>query len=129
MTIKLRRDTGWIGSIRSAKVKINDQIVGKVPNHHEIVLSIDEPTAAIQVVQSSTKSKLIEVSKGDYIHVTSNIWVSLLTLLIFCLPLINSLFIESKVFSWVSIALLLSQVVAFFIPGYYFQVKKVSQEG
>lgn len=128
MTIKLRRDTGWIGSIRSAKVKINDQIVGKVPNHHEIVLSIDEPTATIQVVQSSTKSNQIEVSKGDYILVTTNIWTNLLTLFIFCLPLINSLFIESQVVSWVSIALLLSQFVAFFIPGYYFRVKKVSQE-
>jgi len=94
MTIRIRRNTGFLGSLSAIKVKINGEKAAKI--NQNIELEIPGDTAAVRVSQFGQKSNEMRVKDGDSLVITTRPWVKLLFILLVLISVAISTIIESR---------------------------------
>lgn len=123
MSIKIKRNTGWLGTASKIAIKVNGEKVAKISNNQEMEIEIPDETAQLKVSQTGMRSNEIEVQDGDVVEVTT----SKSTFVIFFLVFASLLMMNVVQNTILPAILLIAFAVGFFlIEG--FELKAVNKE-
>lgn len=71
MSIKIKRNTGWLGTASKIAIKVNGEKVAKVSNNQEMDIEIPDETAQLKTTHFMEKSNEIKVNDGDVVEITT----------------------------------------------------------
>lgn len=128
MTVKIIRNTGFLGMGSSFRVLVNEEKRQKVKNDQTIVINIPSSPTKIQVTQYGVKSKEMLVDSGDEVEITTRLIGKLFLPLLILSSLMQTLISNLSIRTVISANLLFVSIVlgiCFLIPGAIFQLKKV----
>lgn len=74
MSIIIKRNTGWIGSLTKVQIKLNGKKVVSVKENQQVEVELPNDKAYIKATQFGTKSNEIEVKDGDILGITTTKW-------------------------------------------------------
>lgn len=122
MSIHIYRKTGWVGTVGSLNLLVNDEKRKKIGNNEWV--EIFEQEATIQTSTFGMKSNKVEVEDGDQLLLTSTFWgLYVYTLLL--ILLIASGFIRNSFLSGITLLLAILMLISVFIPGAHQQIEKI----
>lgn len=128
MTVKIIRNTGFLGMGSSFRVLVNEEKRQKVKNDQTVVINIPSSPTKIQVTQYGVKSKEMLVDSGDEVEITTRLIGKLFLPLLILSSLMQTLISNLSIRTVISANLLFVSIVlgvCFLIPGAIFQLKKV----
>lgn len=122
MSVKIKRNTGLSGTMMNFQVIVNGEKVGTIKNGEVLELDLSEKDANIQFSQLGVKTNEISVAPGDELEVFTRGW----TLYALFAVLILSSVLSPIANRYISYGLIvLYFLVAIFVEGFVYQVKKV----
>lgn len=123
MSITIKRNTGWIGSISKIKIKLNGEKIASVTNNQQIEVELPNNKAFIKAIQLGVKSNEIEVQDGDILEITTTKWnKASIPLIIVVLPLTNLISDSThQIIANISIAIL-SIASILLIDGFHLEI-------
>lgn len=124
MSVKIERDTGWIGMGSRFTLVVNGEKREKIKYNETINLSIEEPEVTLRATQFGVKTNEVTVRDYDHVRITSTRWskmsyASLIILLLF-VNLIDNILILLVAFI-LSIALFIS----IFMPEKHYRIEHI----
>jgi hypothetical protein len=121
MSIIIKRNTGWIGSLTKVQIKLNGEKVVSVKKNQQVEVELPNDKAYIKATQFGTKSNEIEVKDGDILEITTK-WYQMsipITIIVF---LFNN-FIPDSIYRIVALIIaVLSTISILLIDGFYIKV-------
>jgi len=72
MAIKIKRNTGWLGSLAGFRVIIDDEDLTRLRSDKQ--MNLDIPEAMVQVSYFSSKSNWLKVLDGDELEIIKTKW-------------------------------------------------------
>lgn len=125
MSVKIKRDTGWIGKFGPLKVTLNGEKITEIYNEEITDIGLPEERMILGISQFGTASNEIEVTSEDEVLITNRkIPTSIYTVsfvLVLLLPLLsfinnNYYTVNISIFIYISFGILL--VVIMLLAGY-----------
>lgn len=127
MTIKISRKTGWFGSIRSVRIKLNGEEVSRLSNRESTTIKLTGENNSLQVSQSFSNSNIIDVKDGDVIRVKGTLWGDYLFFFLMLANFLLSFFFRPMP-QWYLITFLAVMLIELFadlfIPGFHYRLLK-----
>lgn len=74
MTVKIKRNTGWLGIATSIKIILNGEKVAKVSENSQVEVILPDKKSYLKIRHSGVKSNEIEVKDGDVIEIKRRRW-------------------------------------------------------
>lgn len=74
MTVKIKRNTGWLGIATSIKIILNGEKVAKVSENSQVEVILPDEKSYLKIRHSGVKSNEIEVKDGDVIEIKRRRW-------------------------------------------------------
>lgn len=93
MSVKIIRNTGWIGCATNVQIKVNGKKTAKIKYNQHMEVEIPDDKALLKVSQFGSKSNEITVMDGDVVKILTSKWsyisilIILLISLMYLLPL------------------------------------------
>ncbi|MBZ6527128.1 hypothetical protein HYQ40_05005 [Aerococcaceae bacterium DSM 111021] len=125
MTIKIIRDTGWIGMGSGLSIKMNGASVGKVA--HKSILNIDVPSGNVQLQASQfgARSNKIHASDGDTVKLTATTWSKYSLVGIILFMLLSSSIPSTHWLRFIAIFAMIGYAIShLIIPGFHYRLSK-----
>ena len=124
MSIIIKRNTGWIGSLTKVQIKLNGEKVVSVKENHQVEIELPNDKAYIKATQFRTKSNEIEVKDGDILEITTTRWYQMSIPITIIAFLFNS-FIPGSIYRIAALIIAtLSFISILLIDGLYIKVLK-----
>lgn len=122
MSIIIKRNTGWIGSLTKVQIKLNGEKVASIKVNQQVEVELLNDKAYIKATQFGTKSNEIEVKDGDILKISTTKWYRIgipITIIVF---LFNNFIPDSMYRIAALIIAVLSTISILFINGLYIKV-------
>jgi hypothetical protein len=130
MFIEVERKTGWFGAFPNFRIIINGVKGQRIQNGETILLDIPDDGADLQVTQQGVKSNHLTVDAGDQIEIYTTAWGTYFLPAMILFNLVASLmhtFFTLKIYLlFLSLFLILTFFIFFFIDGKIFRIRKTS---
>lgn len=130
MFIEVKRKTGWFGAFPKFRIIINSVKGQRIQNGETILLDIPDDEADLQVTQQGVKSNHLAVESGDQIEIYTTAWGTYFLPVMILFNLVASLmhtFFTLKIYLlFLSLFLILTFFIFFFIDGKIFRIRKTS---
>ncbi len=122
MSIIIKRNTGWIGSLTKVQIKLNGEKVVSVKENQQVEVELPNDKTYIKATQFGTKSNEIEVKDGDILEITTTKWYRMsipITIIVF---LFNNFIPDSTYRIATLIIAVLSIISILLIKGLYLKI-------
>lgn len=116
MSIIIKRNTGWIGSLTKIQIKLNGEKVASVKVNQQVEVELLNDKAYIKVTQFGTKSNEIEVKDGDILEITTRKWHRIIIPIIIIVSLFKN-FIPNSIYQIASLIIVVLAISILFIDG------------
>lgn len=74
MSIKIKRNTGWLGSLADFRLIINGETIDRIRSSEAVEIGIPTKEASVQVSYFGSKSNQLKVQSGDKLEITTTRW-------------------------------------------------------
>jgi len=122
MSIIIKRNTGWIGSLTKVQIKLNGEKVVSVKGNQQVEVNLPNDKTYIKATQFGTKSNEIEVKDGDILEITTSKWHQISIPITIILLIFNNLISDSIYRIAALIIAVLSTISILLIDGLYIKV-------
>lgn len=127
MSIIIKRNTGWIGSLTKVQIKLNGEKVVSVKKNQLVEVGLLNDKAYIKATQFGTKSNEIEVKDGDILEITTTKWYRMGIPITIIVLLFNN-FIPDSIYRIAALIIaVLSTFSILLIDGLYIKVLERAQ--
>lgn len=131
MSVKIKRNTGWVGQFPNFNIIINGEKVEEVGNNDTIQIEIPDEEATLQVSQWGIKSNEIIVNDGEKVEIYTTAWGKYSIFVFMLALLLTNLFSVSTALTSTfkfTIPVLLATffiVTALVIRGLHYDIRKL----
>lgn len=124
-TIRIKRNTGLVGSMSKFNVLINGEKVDTLKQGEILNFSIPDKEATVQLAQLGIKTNELPVKNGDNLEVKATFWGTYGTLIVLLLFFLSSMFLDILP----RIGLLALYIVsAMFVEGLMYKMIKIPSQ-
>lgn len=116
MSIIIKRNTGWIGSLTKVQIKLNGEKVASVKVNQQVEVELLNDKAYIKATQFGTKSNEIEVKDGDILEITTRKWHRIIIPIIIIVSLFKN-FIPNSIYQIAALIIVVLAISILFIDG------------
>lgn len=116
MSIIIKRNTGWIGSLTRVQIKLNGEKVASVKVNQQVEVELLNDKAYIKATQFGTKSNEIEIKDGDILEITTRKWHRIIIPIIIIVSLFKN-FIPNSIYQIASLIIVVLAISILFIGG------------
>ena len=125
MTVKIKRNTGLVGSMGTFNVLVNGEKTETLPNTEILELEIPDDEAVIQLSQLGVKTNEMNVKDGDRLEVSTTFWGKYGNIVVISLFFISDLFAPDVIRYGI---LLLYFISAFVVDGLLYKTIKIPRQ-
>lgn len=94
MTVKIKRNTGWIGIGTNILIILNGEKVAKVSENSQVEVVLPDEKANLRIRHAGVKSNEIEVKDGDVIEIKRRRWYTWSFILFIITMILSSLIFD-----------------------------------
>lgn len=124
MSVKVERDTGWVGMGSRFTLVVNGEKREKIKYNETINLMIDEPEVTLRATQFGVKTNEVIVKDNEHVKITSTRW-SALSFVGFILLLLLTNLIDNVLISDVLFILSIALLISIFIPEKHYRIDHI----
>jgi len=125
MTVKIKRNTDFVGTMAKFKVIVNGEKVGTIGHEEFLEVEIPDDEAVIQLSQMGVRTNEMNVKDGDRLEVSTSNWGKYGVFAVIFLFLISRLFAPNVIRYGL---FLLYFISAFVVNGFMYKIIKVPSQ-